>query len=71
MVSNTIIWVPFLYFEVGPGVLLSNFDWGPGVPFLNFRRVPAPEVSNSEGGPGSRSPGSQGPGPTFTPCHIL
>ena len=41
----------------GEGVPLLNFEAGPGVPLLNF-----------EGVSGSRSPRSQGPGPTFTPC---
>ena len=52
----------------GPGVLLSKFDWGPGVPFLNFRRVPGPTFKHC-GGPWSRSLGSWGLGPTFTPCQ--
>ena len=55
--------VLLLNFEGGPGVPLLNFEGDPGVPLLNFRgsRVP---LLNFEGGPGSR-----GPGPTFTPCR--
>ena len=49
--------VPLLNFVGGPGVPLLNFEGGPGVPLLNFKE-----------GPVSRVLGSQGPGPTFTPC---
>ena len=44
--------VPLLNFEGGLGVLLLNFRGGSRLPLLNF-----------EG-----DSGSQGPGPTFTPC---
>ena len=50
--------VPLLNFVEGPGVPLLNFEGGPGVP-INFRGIP---------GPRSRGHGSQGPGPTYTPC---
>ena len=42
---------PLLNFEGGPGVPLLYFEEGTGVPLLNF-----------EEGPGSRVPGSRGPG---------
>ena len=65
--------VPFLNFEGGPGVLLLNFEGGPGVPLLNFRGVPGPTFKLWRGVPGPESqdpsPGSWGPGPTFTPCR--
>ena len=52
--------VPLLNFVGGPEVPLLNFEGGLGVPLLNFRGVPGLE---------SRGHRSQGPGPTFTPCH--
>ena len=48
--------VPLLNFERGPGALPLNFEGGPGVPLLNFEGE-------------SLGPGTQGPGPTFTPCR--
>ena len=59
--------VLLLNFVGGPGIPLLNIEWGPGVPLLNFRGSRAPLI-NFESGPdsGSRGPGSQGPGPTFT-----
>ena len=60
--------VPLLNFEGGPGILLLIFEGGPGAPLLNFKGVPGP-LLNFEGDPGSRVPGSQCPGLTFTPCH--
>ena len=55
----------------GEGVPLSNFVEGPEVPLLNFEGVLGVPLLNFRGVPGleSRGPGSQGPGPTFTPCH--
>ena len=46
--------VPLLNFEGCPGVPLLNFEGSSGVPLLNFKWVP----------------GSQDPGPTFTPCLL-
>ena len=54
---------PLLNFVGGPGVPLLNFEEGPGVPFLNFRGVPGPTFNE-----GVLGPGSQSPGPSFTPC---
>ena len=47
----------------GEGVALLNFAGDPGVPLLNFEGVSGLRVWGSQG------PTSQGPGPTFTPCH--
>ena len=46
--------VPYLNFEGGLGVLLLNFEGGSEVPLLSFEE----------------SPGTTGPGPTFTPCRF-
>ena len=62
--------VPLLNFEGGPGVPLLNFEGGPGVPLLNFRGGSRVPLLNFEGDPGSRVPGSRGPGPTFTLCLL-
>ena len=51
-------------------VPLLNFVGGPGIPLLNFKGDPGAPLLNFEGGPGSPVPGSRGPGPTFTPCHL-
>ena len=67
--------IPLLNLEEGPGVPPLNFEEAPGVPLLNFRRVPGPTFKLG-GGPGSwvsgsRSLGSRGPCPTFTPCRFV
>ena len=55
----------------GEGVRLLNFEGGPGVLLLNFEGGSRVSLLNFEGSPGSRDPGSQSPGPTFTPCHLF
>ena len=57
------------YYE-DPKFKLCRGSWGPTFKILGGLRVP---LLNFEGGLGSRvpgyqSPGSRGPGPTFTPC---
>ena len=53
----------FLNFVGGPGVPLLNFEGGPGVPLSNLRWISDPTFKLWGG--------SQGPGPTFTPCLFL